>query len=292
MLNLLTGSGFKVHQDPSNKFNKVITSSLYQFESKRKSEELSLKYVHKGIEHYCVDGKYYEVNQGHFLCVNTAQQVEAFVQSKGLVEGVCVYIDPYMIDDLRKTCTTNDERLLDTPYPNIEPVEMVERILPARQSLLSSFFLKALATKNNGETLTSEDFYQLIQATWMEEKILSTSQKRIKASKKSTRIELLDRLMVAKEYILDNLEQKLTIKEIARIAMLSEFHFLRTFKQAFNQSPNQFILQHRLSRAEGLLKNSSLTIKEIALECGFNDVHYFSRFIKKHKGRTPSSLRR
>lgn len=94
--------------------------------------------------------------------------------------------------------------------------------------------------------------------------------------------------------ILDHIEinssQKMTIDELANMVNMSRYHFCRVFKETTSKSPNDYINQIRINKAEHLLKNSTLNVTEVAMETGFNDLNYFSRLFKKYKNQTPSSL--
>lgn len=79
-----------------------------------------------------------------------------------------------------------------------------------------------------------------------------------------------------------------TTEELAKIAGYSERQFLRLFKSVFSVTPNLYIINLRMKKAQQLLKTSPLSIGEIAWNCGYDDHNYFSRIFKKHVGMTPS----
>ena len=56
-------------------------------------------------------------------------------------------------------------------------------------------------------------------------------------------------------------------------------------------SPHQYLLELRLARARNLLEETSLSVKEVAQNAGFEDEHYFCRFFKQKTGRTPGQWR-
>ena len=135
-------------------------------------------------------------------------------------------------------------------------------------------------------------FYNLSDLLWQHDRQLKQRVSNIQASKASTREELHRRLTLSLGYIHSHLGQKLLIKDIAKAAMLSEFHFLRTFKQCYGLSPNQYLTKVRMEKAANLLHHRpNLSIKEIADQCGYQDLHYFSKTFKKTYGRTPSGFK-
>lgn len=97
-------------------------------------------------------------------------------------------------------------------------------------------------------------------------------------------------LALVKEYISDHLHQDLKLDDIAAIAKLSPYHFLRLFKQSMGMTPHQYILQCRLNHAKHLLQHSNLSIAEIALRTGFCDQSHLTRYFKRLMGVTPKQL--
>lgn len=99
-------------------------------------------------------------------------------------------------------------------------------------------------------------------------------------------------LTLVKEYINEHLHQDLKLDEIAAIAQLSPYHFLRLFKRSMGVTPHQYILQCRLNQAKYLLQHSNLSIVEIATRTGFSDQSHFTRYFKRIVGTTPKQLLR
>lgn len=67
--------------------------------------------------------------------------------------------------------------------------------------------------------------------------------------------------------------------------------FRRMFKNYTGLSPHQYFLQLKIMRAKGLLRTTTLSVKEISYECGFESIHYFSRLFKQKTGLTPGEFR-
>ncbi|GGX53889.1 helix-turn-helix domain-containing protein [Saccharospirillum salsuginis] len=89
-----------------------------------------------------------------------------------------------------------------------------------------------------------------------------------------------------------HLDQPLTLADLARQVDLSDYHFARMFKQSTGQAPHRYVMQRRLSRAREWLTNSSLSMTEIALRCGFSSASHFSNRFRAEMGRSPSTYRR
>lgn len=77
-------------------------------------------------------------------------------------------------------------------------------------------------------------------------------------------------------------------KDYAKMCGMSEYHFIRKFKECTGFSPLRFKTKIRMEKACGLLLNTSLSIGEISRLCGYDDSLYFSRVFKKITGSAPS----
>ncbi|HZF41522.1 MAG TPA: AraC family transcriptional regulator, partial [Blastocatellia bacterium] len=89
----------------------------------------------------------------------------------------------------------------------------------------------------------------------------------------------------------ERLPEKISVKEMAREAGLSESHFSRAFKRITGETPHQFALRVRLERASAALARSSVTsIADVAAECGFFDQSHLTREFRKKFGITPGEV--
>ncbi len=87
------------------------------------------------------------------------------------------------------------------------------------------------------------------------------------------------------------LEKGLNAQALARELNVSYSSFRHLFQQHTGSSPHQYLLELRLVRARNLLTETSLSVKEISQQTGFEDEHYFCRFFKMKTGLTPGLWR-
>lgn len=99
----------------------------------------------------------------------------------------------------------------------------------------------------------------------------------IRSQKASTRNELLRRLWLSTDFIHENYDYPLSLETLSEVSMLSKFHYLRTFKEAFGITPQQYWRNVRMMRAQDLLLTSDLTIRQVALNVGFVEPNSFIR---------------
>lgn len=91
-------------------------------------------------------------------------------------------------------------------------------------------------------------------------------------------------------YINAHLDRDLKLVELATIAQLSPYHFLRLFKQSMGTTPHQYILQCRIEKTKQLLRHSTLSLAEIAARVGFSDQSHLTRYFKRVVGVTPKQF--
>jgi AraC family transcriptional regulator len=82
------------------------------------------------------------------------------------------------------------------------------------------------------------------------------------------------------------------LSEMAAMARLSPYHFLRCFDELTGTTPRQYLLRMRLRRAALRLKKENTKVIDIALDCGFRDVSNFNRAFRAEFGESPRSYRR
>lgn len=93
------------------------------------------------------------------------------------------------------------------------------------------------------------------------------------------------RVMLAINYINENISAKITLEDMSRAACFSPFHFHRIFCTITGETPADFLNRVRLEKAATtLVMNSSSTITEVAVKTGFSSSTVFSRAFKKHFG--------
>lgn len=102
---------------------------------------------------------------------------------------------------------------------------------------------------------------------------------------------LLRRLLRAKDRIDAASNEQWPIARLASISGVSQAHFARSFRDAFGVPPHRYLLTRRIERAAALLRDTELTITEIAFETGWNSLGTFGRIFRDIIGSSPGELR-
>src|SRR5687767_7706732 len=103
--------------------------------------------------------------------------------------------------------------------------------------------------------------------------------------------ELLRRLLRAKDRMDAASHEEWPVRRLARVSGVSEAHFARSFKEAFGVPPHRYLLTRRIERATALLRDTALSITEIAFQTGWNSLGTFGRTFRDVTGESPGELR-
>ena len=114
----------------------------------------------------------------------------------------------------------------------------------------------------------------------------------VPSQKTQANSEYAERINRVIDYLRGNLDRQVKLKELAKVACLSEFHFHRIFGAVSGETVNNFTNRLRLEKAARLLRYSDQTVTDIALECGFSSSATFSRAFRSGYGTSPSQFRK
>ena len=96
----------------------------------------------------------------------------------------------------------------------------------------------------------------------------------------------------ALQYILQNFQHKIQIKDLLEITNMSYASFYSLFKRNYNKAFKDYLLDIRIEYACKLLEDESLNISEIAYNCGFENLSNFNRQFRRIKNITPSQFQK
>ncbi|MCL2660520.1 MAG: AraC family transcriptional regulator [Acidobacteriaceae bacterium] len=95
----------------------------------------------------------------------------------------------------------------------------------------------------------------------------------------------------AQEMLADNLKGNITVGDLARECGITRLHLIGAFKKTTGCTPHQWLQQRRIDQARHLLKNTELSVHDIALQCGFVDQIHLSRVFNVLVQTTPEAWR-
>ena len=85
-------------------------------------------------------------------------------------------------------------------------------------------------------------------------------------------------------------ERDLSVEQLSKMYLVSDTYFRKQFKEKYSVTPLKYINKLKADYAIELLRSGYYTVTEVAEKCGFENVYYFSLFIKKETGKSPSQI--
>ena len=99
------------------------------------------------------------------------------------------------------------------------------------------------------------------------------------------------RLLRARDAMDRAYPEVLDVAALAAIAVMSEAHFIRSFRAAFGETPHRYLQRRRVERAMYLLRRTDRSVTDVCLDVGFASLGTFSRTFREVVGQSPSEYR-
>lgn len=150
-------------------------------------------------------------------------------------------------------------------------------------------------TKESAATIPSQDSYfytklhllELLHILHSNHAFLETDTV-VSASEK----EKIDRYKTIVSFMKANIQNKITLEQLSEVAQCNPQYLCHFFKDFSDQTPIQYLIFLRIEHAKALLQDTTKSILEISIDCGFDNVSYFIRQFKTHTGVTPKEYRK
>lgn len=104
-------------------------------------------------------------------------------------------------------------------------------------------------------------------------------------------IRLPETAVAVRKYVDEHIYERLSIEQLAKEASLSPSQLTRVFRKAYGQTPYEYVLSWKIDTACLLLRNTGMTVKEVAYRLQFSDEHYFANIFRQKKGLPPGKYR-
>jgi AraC-like DNA-binding protein len=102
---------------------------------------------------------------------------------------------------------------------------------------------------------------------------------------------LLVHLRRARDHMDRNYREPLDLDQLAAVAGVSKFHFVRSFEQTYGETPIRYLTRRRIERAQDLLRSANLTVTEVCMLVGFASLGSFSSRFAQLVGESPTAYR-
>ncbi|MBS1920600.1 MAG: helix-turn-helix transcriptional regulator [Bacteroidetes bacterium] len=270
----------------------VYYSELNEWFTGNAFRSFSLKFVVDKYIYYRLNKKEYKVNAGSLLLACKEPFVKAYFDSAQTVKSICIDISPATVAEVFTVLTEKNDPDFDN-YCNgyFKMPEFFEAVYPVSATLFGNALNELTLAINNNTVqylVTREWFFNLAENIILQEYGNYLALNNLHSIRLETKKEILRRLHLAKQFMDEQFLFINEIKEAAQACNMSEFHFSRSFKQAFGLTPYHYLLEKRLMLAKKMIEEGTGTITTIAAHCNFADIFTFSKAFKNKFHVAPS----
>jgi AraC-like DNA-binding protein len=236
----------------------------------------------------------YVMRPGRNLILNAGTTYALSIEEGEPVETFCVFFKDGFIEQALRSITASERALLDSPEDRAESFALLESVHANDErpgSMLREMHRMVMRDGAAAMTLSGA-LQEAAVAIVSRSASLSRMSRELPATRVATRRELVRRLHVARDFMRSCSNRSLALTEIAREACLSPFHFHRSFRKLFGETPHQFVLRQRLDRAAARLRHTTAPVTDIAIIVGFESAAHLSRAFRQRFQVSPSAYRR
>jgi len=278
--------------------NMVYYSELNEWYTNNAFRNFSLKYVMEGAIQYKGGGFNYIVKKDELLISERQPGVIAqFGSARSSTKSICVDISPETINEVYTClCTKTPGDFMDgLYYRSFRDFQFDTELLSVNdfdgkvllQKLAAAISATGCSPGGNSDWVFA--LAELIVAR--KEKGVSQMQL-LSCIKSSTKTEIFRRLRIGKAFMDNNFLGIHSIGEVAAYCAISEYHFIRMFRQLHHTTPYQYLLKKRLEFSLQLMKTEETLLSDIAVRCGFPDLPTYSKAFKRIYRIAPSVFRK
>lgn len=234
-------------------------------------------WIESGCFHMTLDNETRVCNEGDVLFI-TDGMLHGGIPENCVYD--CIVFDLNMLMKDNHACTSTIQNIINHKIKILPLIsDKSGRILPIVKNLSN-----ALAEKKYGyEFLTQGYLYELLGVI-LEKNLYE------EMADNSIAAERLNSIKEVLAYISDNYSSNISLDSLAKIAGMNPKYFCRYFRSMTERTPIDYLNYYRIECACEMLSTKDISIKEVAISCGFNDESYFIKIFHKYKGITPKQF--
>ncbi len=264
-----------------------------------------LMFVYQGIGYLTIDGSLYTVKTGDCILLQPGQVFSAktnphnpcryyivHFKLNGLIEQTTSQAAYSQISQVMQSYNYREMNdIFEMPQIGFKRIFLMQTCdLGIRRNTIFNILEKAIAERNqlilSSETMISNYVCEIL--TFLSRLTIEHLKIDITFNHGSEIPRTVQEVIF---FIHDNYMKKIKLTEICKDIGISPQYLIRIFNSKLQRTPIQYINLFRVSRAKELLKNTTLSIKEITYEIGMENPSYFSRLFKKLENMTPGEYR-
>jgi AraC family transcriptional regulator len=254
---------------------------------------LSIKAARGGSEFYKSGDALYRVDDSCILIFNEGKYYESWIDEAREIDTFTFNMTPSFERNALAAIQLNRRGDVDD-NGKVEKIRFTERTYTKtpRVALLMNEIRSLGRELSSSHARIQELFFSLyvemvsLQAGSVREALATGKMKA------SSRKELHQRLIIAKEFLRASIKDDITLNDLSCVACLNPYYLLREFRKVFRCTPHQYLTHQRMDSAQRLLISDSSEVWEVSLAVGYRDPSSFSKLFRRYAGCSPTDFRR
>ena len=245
------------------------------------TQTLSIKTAWGGAERYFLREREVAVDDDHWLVLNEGRSYGSRFKSARAMASFSLFFRPGLQNEVAAALDDSLEHALDRPDPGRQDVQFAEHL--RRHGDPVSRRLRALrdavlAGERDDDWLDQQSLLLLGQMLMQERRAAPL------AGSRNARRELERRLHLAADYIDTCHAEPIALDDMAGVACLSRYHFVRHFRSLHGLTPYAYLLRKRAAVATRLLAVGEADRERVAQQCGFGSRFALARALRRFPG--------
>jgi len=257
-------------------------------------QDYYIRMIKKGRGIFNINEESVHINSGDLLLINPSQPHSIIMDYSDDIAVMTLWVDELLLNRFLTVLKEKDKHFTENPdlvksyefkfskfhYKNMHNIErLMTQYFHSEDFNIASEFIRELTLQEILYYIMNEEF-----KTYLDIKDKTAVSPALKG-------ELIKRIEIAKDFICENFNNKISVKQLSIITGLSSSYFMYLFKEYTRITPYQYLINVRMDKAKDLLKNSNKPAKEIAEILGYPTFSSFAKAFKLYTGLTPSEYR-
>lgn len=265
--------------------NKILYTNHSEDISISYKSTYTLKFVIEGHKQYQLGNQNVKVLKNQYLILNDNKSIQT--EAKKGTKGLSFFLSPKLIHEIYNYHSKNNSQSIPLSFFECTQTKSNNGI---------GIWLNRMTNLLEKNTFTlnhhiDDCFIKLSEEIVKEHLTISDNFLELNIIKYDTKKALYKYISQIKEYINDNFSETISLDIISQNIGVSKYYLHRIFNKMTGQTPLEYLTSIRLEKAKNQLHFSKKSIFEIAIECGFDNISYFSTVFKKQIGCSPSQYR-
>ena len=240
---------------------------------------------------YCQVGRHrVRVDEHHYFLTNYRQEYTLEIDKAKEAETFNVHFSDEMVPAVYRDLVTPDDKLLDDPVGNPEHLSFFNRLYPKTPAITAALKHLSQAYASKDILAGDEALRDLLVLLLQTHRQMQTQSASLSVVKRPTRAAIMKSVYRAVDSLRQAPEQVHNLTSLSRTAGMSEYHFLRSFRQLTKLTPHHYLNALRMQAALPRVLSGNEAMADIAATLGYADNAAFSRAFRRYFGVSPTKM--